>query len=105
MAPQKVINNIPTNTEADQKVQDFESEGCTAVKTKQENGKYTVTANCPEPSSTSTEIPKTTESRKELRNIPPDKVGQIVSDFESEGAETEKTKQADGNFTVVAKFP
>ena len=105
MAPQKVKTDIPTEAKADQTVSDFESEGCTAVKTQQSNKKYTVIADCPEPAVAGGEGNSQDDNkRKVLRDIPPDRVGQVVSGFEAEGATTEKTEQADGNFTVVAKF-
>lgn len=42
---------------------------------------------------------------EELNDIPPAEVDQVVDDYTSEGAEVEKTKQADGNWTVKATFP
>lgn len=41
---------------------------------------------------------------EELINIPEDELDELVADFESEGAEVEKIKQADGNWTVRARF-
>lgn len=40
-----------------------------------------------------------------LTDIPDSDVQQTVEDFESEGATVEKTKQADGNWTVKATWP
>jgi len=43
---------------------------------------------------------------RKLTDIPPDEVDEVVGDFESEGCTIEsKTKQADGNWTVVASCP
>jgi hypothetical protein len=42
---------------------------------------------------------------KELNDIPSDDVDEVVSDFKSEGAQVEKIKQPDGNWTVRATFP
>ncbi len=41
-----------------------------------------------------------------LKNVPPDKVDDVVQQFKDAGAtKVTKTKQADGNYTVVATFP
>jgi hypothetical protein len=39
-----------------------------------------------------------------LTGIADSTVDQVVGDFQSEGATVTKTKQADGTWTVVAKF-
>ena len=44
------------------------------------------------------------ERVEELEGIPSSDVDEVVSDFESEGAKVEKSKQADGNWTVKATF-
>jgi hypothetical protein len=41
---------------------------------------------------------------EELNNIPPADVDEIIEDYESEGADVEKIKQPDGNWTVRATF-
>lgn len=41
---------------------------------------------------------------EELNNIPPSEVDEVVADFQSEGADVEKIKQPDGNWTVKATF-
>ncbi len=44
--------------------------------------------------------------RKEtVKDVPDDKVDQVVKDYESEGAKTEKIRQSDGKWTVIATFP
>jgi hypothetical protein len=43
---QRTLTDIP-DADVDEVVSDFESEGCTAEKMKQANGKWTVTATCP----------------------------------------------------------
>ena len=40
--------SIPTEGEADQVVQNFVDDGCTATKEKQDDGTWTVVAECPE---------------------------------------------------------
>jgi hypothetical protein len=40
-----------------------------------------------------------------LRNVPDSEVDQVVSDFESEGANVERTQNPDGTWTVTATFP
>ncbi len=40
-----------------------------------------------------------------LTDIPEAEVDTVVSDFESEGCTATKSKQADGNWTVVASCP
>ena len=47
MATQRVLTDIPEN-ELDKVVEDFESDGCTVSKKKQDNGLWTVTAICPD---------------------------------------------------------
>ena len=47
MATKRVLTDIPGD-EVNQVIEDFESEGCTVSKQKQDNGLWTVTANCPE---------------------------------------------------------
>ena len=47
MAIEKVLEDIP-ESDVDQVVSDLESEGCSVEKEKQQNGKYTVRAICPE---------------------------------------------------------
>jgi hypothetical protein len=47
MAIERVLTDIPTS-EVDEVVSDFESEGCTVTKEKQNNGLWTVRASCPE---------------------------------------------------------
>ena len=45
----------------------------------------------------------TTETTKD---VPEDKVEQVMSDYKDAGAtKVEKTKQADGKWTIVATFP
>ncbi len=43
----RTLKDIP-ESEVDEIVKDFESEGCTVEKEKQPNGKWTVRATCPE---------------------------------------------------------
>ena len=43
----RILKDIP-EADVDQVVKDFESEGCTVSKEKQPNGKWTVTADCPD---------------------------------------------------------
>lgn len=38
-------------------------------------------------------------------DIPPDKVDQVVRNYEAEGAVVEKCEQDNGLWTVVVKFP
>ena len=46
---QQILSGIPTEEQANQAVEDFKSEGCNPViKEKQSDGKWTVTATCPE---------------------------------------------------------
>jgi uncharacterized protein with GYD domain len=40
-----------------------------------------------------------------IKDVPDDKVDEVVQDFESEGAKVEKTEQSNGKWTVVATFP
>jgi hypothetical protein len=40
-----------------------------------------------------------------ITDIPPDVVDEVIGDFVSEGCTAVKTKQPDGNFTVVATCP
>ena len=47
MATVKVLKDIP-ESEVDEVVSDFESEGCTVEKEKQPDGNYTVRATCPD---------------------------------------------------------
>jgi hypothetical protein len=42
---------------------------------------------------------------EELEGIPSSDVEEVISDFESEGAQVEKILQEDGNWTVRARFP
>ena len=39
---------IPTKADADQVIEDYVSDGCTATKEKQDDGTWTVVAECPE---------------------------------------------------------
>jgi hypothetical protein len=39
-----------------------------------------------------------------LRDVPPEKVDEVMGDFEAEGATATKAEQADGNFTITALF-
>jgi len=41
---------------------------------------------------------------EELTDIPSDQVEDVISDFNSEGAQVEKISQPDGNWTVRATF-
>ena len=47
MTTVKVLKDIP-ESDVDQVVSDFESQGCTVKKEQQSNGKYTVRATCPD---------------------------------------------------------
>ena len=47
MPTERVLTDIP-ESDVDEVVSDFESEGCTTKKEKQTNGKWTVTATCPD---------------------------------------------------------
>ena len=47
MATIKVLKDIP-ESDVDQVIRDFESEGCSVEKEKQPNGKYSVRATCPD---------------------------------------------------------
>jgi hypothetical protein len=47
MATVQVLKDVP-ESDVDQVISDFESEGCTVEKEKQPNGKYTVRATCPD---------------------------------------------------------
>jgi hypothetical protein len=40
-----------------------------------------------------------------LTDVPAADVGQVVADFEAQGATVTKTLQSDGKFTVTATFP
>jgi hypothetical protein len=42
---------------------------------------------------------------EELESIPNSDVEEVISDFESEGAQVEKIQQDDGKWTVRATFP
>jgi len=42
---------------------------------------------------------------EELDNIPNSDIEEVISDFESEGAQVEKIPQDDGKWTVRATFP
>ena len=42
---------------------------------------------------------------EELDNIPNSDVEEVISDYESEGAQVEKIQQDDGRWTVRATFP
>jgi hypothetical protein len=44
-------------------------------------------------------------TRRTITDIPTEDVDTVVSDFESEGCKATKTKQTDGNWTVVATCP
>lgn len=46
MSNRKKLTDIP-DSEVDQIVKDFESEGCVVKKVRQGNGKWTVIADCP----------------------------------------------------------
>lgn len=46
MSSKKTIKDVP-DYEVDQIVEDFRSEGCLVKKVKQDNGKWTVIADCP----------------------------------------------------------
>ena len=43
-----ITQKIPTEAEADRVVKIFTADGCTAEKKKEEDGTWTVVANCPE---------------------------------------------------------
>jgi hypothetical protein len=43
----KVLKDIP-ESDVDQVIEDFETEGCTAKEERQANGMYTVRATCPD---------------------------------------------------------
>ena len=47
MAIERVLTDIP-ESEVDEVVSDFESEGCIVTKAKQNNGLWTVKASCPD---------------------------------------------------------
>lgn len=47
MAKDRILTDIP-ESDLDQVVSDFESEGCTVTKKKQADGNWTVKAVCPE---------------------------------------------------------
>ena len=47
MATERIITDIPED-EVDRIFNDFESEGCSAEKIKQDNGLWTIKAMCPE---------------------------------------------------------
>ncbi len=47
MAVERVLTDVP-DSQVDEVVSDFESEGCTATKESQSNGMWTVRATCPE---------------------------------------------------------
>ncbi len=42
---------------------------------------------------------------KELKDVTDDELDELVSDFESEGATVQKTKQSNGLWTVTATYP
>lgn len=48
MAPTFTMNDIPTESEADTVVSDYEADGCTATKEQQPDGKWKVVAECPD---------------------------------------------------------
>lgn len=43
---ERTLNDIP-GSDVDEVIRDFESEGCTATKTQQPDGNWTVVASCP----------------------------------------------------------
>ena len=45
------------------------------------------------------------QAQQTLTDIPDGKLDEIVSDFESEGADVVKRRQPDGNWTVIATLP
>ncbi len=47
MTTQRTVTDIPAD-KVDQVVEDFESEGCSAVKSQQSDNKWTVVATCPD---------------------------------------------------------
>ncbi len=47
MPTENVLTDIPQD-DVDQIIEDFKSEGCTAVKEKQADGLFTVRATCPD---------------------------------------------------------
>jgi hypothetical protein len=47
MSIERTLTDVP-DSEVNQVVSDFVSEGCSVVKEKQANGKWTVRATCPE---------------------------------------------------------
>lgn len=47
MTTQRTLTDIPDD-EVDEVVSDFESEGCTVTKRKQQDGNWTVVATCPD---------------------------------------------------------
>ena len=48
MSTEYTYPDIPTEEEADTRVRQLESEGCTCVKSQQADGKWTVKAICPD---------------------------------------------------------
>ncbi len=40
-----------------------------------------------------------------MRDVPPDQLDTVTSDYQLENATVTKTQQADGNYTVTAVFP
>jgi hypothetical protein len=44
-------------------------------------------------------------TREILRDIPDDRIEEVVSDYESEGAQVTRELQPDGKWTLVATFP
>lgn len=44
-------------------------------------------------------------THRQIKNVPPDKVTEVVEDFRSEGCQAQASPQADGNFTVDADCP
>lgn len=48
MAPTYTMEDIPTEGEADEVVSDYQSDGCSATKEQQPDGKWRVVAECPE---------------------------------------------------------
>lgn len=94
---EKRLTDIPAS-EVDEVVNDFESEGCTTERIRQDNGLWTVVAQCPVAAGEGT-----TERR--LTDVPDSDVGELISDFESEGCTAEKISQGNGLWTVVATCP
>jgi hypothetical protein len=47
MPVERILRDIP-DSQVDKVVEDFESEGCTATKDRQDDGLWTVRASCPD---------------------------------------------------------